>query len=166
MADRSIALSTSTTSSSGVARRVRALAVASATVAALIVWLIAKPLLGITLTIPMTGGDQTMVVGWVSVLVISLVASLAAWGLLAVLERLTPHARTAWTAIAAAVLLLSFAGPFGAASNASAGTKVALALMHIAVATVLIPLLARTSPASRPVGNSQMMTRSTHERVH
>ncbi len=129
--------------------RTRVLAVAIAVVAALVVWLIAKPLIGIPLTIPMTDRDQTMEVGWRSVIVISLVASLSAWGLLAVLERLTSHARTAWTMIATAVLLLSFAGPLFAASAASAGTKMSFALMHVVVAAVLIPLLARTTP-SRP----------------
>ncbi len=39
------------------------IAVAAATVTALIVWLIAKPLLGISLTIPMAGGTQAMKVG-------------------------------------------------------------------------------------------------------
>ncbi len=149
MTHRDIALSTSTTPSIPATHwRTRTLAVASATVAALIVWLIAKPLLGSTLTIPMAGGSQIMKVGWVPVLIISLIASLAAWGLLAVLERFTPRARTIWMAIAAVILLLSFAGPLLVASAASAGTKVALTLMHITVAVVLIPSLARTSSST------------------
>lgn len=150
MTDRSMTLSSTTTPSSPVIRRrTRMLAVASAMVAALIVWLIAKPLLGITLTISMSGTNQTMTIGWVSVLVVSLLASLAAWGLLAMLERFTPRARTVWTAIAAAALLLSFAGPLLATSNASVGAKVTLSLMHITVAAVLFSLLASTSPTSR-----------------
>jgi len=151
MTDRTIALSTPTrpsipAASRATLRRTRALAVASATVAALIVWLIAKLLFGISLTIPMAGRAQTIEVGWGAVIVTSLVASLAGWGLLALLERFSPRARTAWMVIAAAVLLLSFTGPLFAASAANAGTRVTLALMHTAVATVLIPLLARTSP--------------------
>ncbi len=127
----------------------RVLVVAATVGAALVVWLIAKPLIGGAFTIPLAGGTQTIVVGWVSVIAITLVASLAAWGLLAMLERFTLHARAAWTAIAAVALLLSFAGPLFAASAASAGTKLSLALMHVVVAAVLIPLLARTTP-SRP----------------
>src|SRR5215471_3664741 len=84
--------------------RVRACGVIAATTAALFVWVIAHPLLGIDVKIPMAGGAQTMQVGWPSVLVISLIASLAGWGLLAMLERLTRRARAAWTAIASAVL--------------------------------------------------------------
>ncbi len=67
MSDLSSSRSMSTTSVSATSRatrrRTRMIAVAAATVTALIVWLIAKPLLGISLTIPMAGGTQAMKVG-------------------------------------------------------------------------------------------------------
>ena len=149
MADLGMVLSTSTTPSIPSRRaarwRSRALAVAIAIVAALVVWLIAHPLLGVDFTISMAGSTQTMEIGWGSVLLVSLVTSLAGWGLLAVLERLTPRARIVWTVIASVMLPLSFAGPLFAASDASSGAKISLVLMHVVVAAVLIPLLSRTS---------------------
>lgn len=163
MSDPGLSLSPPTTSVPATSRaarwRIRALAVAAATAAALIVWLIAKPLLGIALTLPMAGGAQTMEVGWGSVLVISLVASLAGWGLLAILERFTPRARVTWIVFGSVALLLSFAGPGLAASAASGATRVALAIMHMVVAAVLIPSLARTSPSRPDAARSERMSR-------
>jgi hypothetical protein len=75
-------------------RRARALAVIAAALAALAVWLVTDPLLGIHLTGPTAPGSQqlqpitpAMVAGG------SLVAALAGWALLALLERFTarPH---------------------------------------------------------------------------
>lgn len=154
MSNRSVAYHGLTTSSTPAAsrdtrRRTRVVAVAASIIAALAVWLVAKTVIGVSFTIPVAGGTRTMPVGWVSVIVITLALTLAAWGLLAVLERFTPRARMIWAAIASAALLLSFAGPLFAAGAASAGTKVSLVLMHVAVAVVLIPLLARTA-ACRP----------------
>ena len=139
--------------------RTRALAVVAAMAAALTVWVTAHLLLGVDLKILMSGGTQTMQVGWGSVLVVSLIASLIAWGLLAVLERFIVRARTTWTVIALAILLLSFAGPLFGAGDASAGAKVSLALMHVAVAAVLIPLLARTSPSQSGMARSEQTGR-------
>jgi hypothetical protein len=130
-------------------RLTRTLAVVAAVAIALVVWLIVDPLLGIGLEVPMAGGAQTFKVGWGSVLVVSLIASLAGWALLAVLERFAVRPRRTWTATALAALLLSFAGPLVAAGEASSGTRVALVLMHAAVAAVLIPWLAETSHNGR-----------------
>jgi Family of unknown function (DUF6069) len=80
----------------------------------------------------------------------SLVAALAGWALLALLERFTARARTIWTAIALLVALLSLAGPLSILATTEANV-LALALMHVVVAAVLIPILAGTSPApARP----------------
>jgi len=70
------------------------------------------------------------------------VGSLAGWGLLALLRRFTPKARAIWTVIAIIAAFLSLAGPLTAI--ASAGTKMWLGAMHLAVATVLIAGLRRT----------------------
>ena len=136
-----------TVQSRGGRRGIRALGVAAAMTAALIVWLIAHPLLGVDMKISMSGGTQTLRIGWLSVLIFSGASSLVAWGLVTILERFTPNARAVWTRIAAVTLLLSFAGPLFGTGSANAGTKGALVLMHIAVAAVLIPVLASTSPA-------------------
>jgi Family of unknown function (DUF6069) len=78
----------------------------------------------------------------VNVVVAALVGSLAGWGLLALLSRFSAKARAIWTVTAMVAALLSLAGPLSA--TASAGTKVSLVAMHLAVATVLIVVLRRT----------------------
>jgi Family of unknown function (DUF6069) len=120
--------------------RNRAVGVAGAVCAALAVWAIAVPLLGTHLLIRFgTGAAQS--VGLDYVVGASLAASLAAWGLLAVLERRTARARTLWTGIAVVVLVVSLSLPLIAGTTTSA--KAAFALMHVAVATVLILTLRR-----------------------
>ena len=124
--------------------RPRVLSVAGATLAATGVWVVAVPLLGAHLLIRFgTGAPQT--VGIDLVVGASLVASLSAWGLLALLERRTSRARTIWTGVAGVVLLVSLSLPLTAGIALS--TKAALALMHVAVAAVLIPSLRRSSSA-------------------
>jgi Family of unknown function (DUF6069) len=51
---------------------------------------------------------------------VTILAGLAAWGLLAVLERFTPRARAVWIAIALVALALSLAGPLSAAVTPAA----------------------------------------------
>ena len=121
-------------------RRNRILGVAGATLAAVAVWAIEVPLLGIRLETQF-GNAAPQGVGIAAVVVSSLVGSLAGWGLLALLERRFAQARAIWTGIAIAVLLASFSLPLSAGTTTS--TKVALAMMHLAVAAVLIPTLRR-----------------------
>jgi hypothetical protein len=78
-----------------------------------------------------------MVIGLPMVASAALAASLAGWGALALLERLTSRARRIWTTVAVATLLISLT-PLPAA-EAATGTRAFLALMHIAVGAVLIP---------------------------
>ena len=121
-------------------RRNRILAVAGATLAAAVVWAIEVPLLGIHLQTQF-GNTAPQDVGLGLVVVSALVGSLAAWGLLAFLERRYARARTTWTWIALAFLLVSFSAPFSAGTTTT--TRFALATMHLAVAAVLIPTLRR-----------------------
>jgi uncharacterized membrane protein len=121
-------------------RRNRILGVAGATLAAVAVWTIEVPLLGIRLQTQF-GNAAPQGVGIASVVLSSLAASLAGWGLLAILERRFARARTIWTGIAIAVLLLSLSVPITAGTTTT--SKVALAMMHLAVAAVLIPTLRR-----------------------
>lgn len=124
--------------------RSRASAVTAAVLAALIVWSVAVPLLGVDLTVRTNpGGSSTQTIGAASVLAVSLLASMLGWGLPAVLERRTQRAGTLWTVIASVVLLLFLAGPLTAAGTTAAA--VALVLLHLSVAAVLISLLRRTA---------------------
>lgn len=137
---------TATPSSAGTRTRsrtaTRLMAVAGSVLAALAVWGVATSI-GVDLSAG--SGDRAQVIGAVPVLAASLTASLAGWLALSVLERITGKARTAWTAIAVAVLLLSLGGPVSGA--ATTGGVVALSAMHLAVGAVLIPMLRSSSSA-------------------
>jgi hypothetical protein len=80
-------------------------------------------------------GSGTREVGLVSVLVTALVVTVAAAGLLRVLERRTAGALRVWTGIAASVWVVSLAGPAGA-SSWSAGLT--LGALHLVVGAVVI----------------------------
>ena len=116
-------------------------AVISATVAAIAIWAVAT-LAGADMSVSFGSGQPIQKITLINVVVAALVGSLAGWGLLALLRRFTAKARTIWTAIAIVAALLSLGGPLSAI--ATAGTKVSLVAMHLAVATVLIIGLRRT----------------------
>jgi hypothetical protein len=80
------------------------------------------------------------------VLFMSLMSALLGWASLAVLDRLTARGTSIWMVLAVIVLTLSFFPLAGI--TATGGAKVALGLMHVAVAAVLIPVfwLTRTRP--------------------
>jgi uncharacterized membrane protein len=120
----------------------RALGVVGAVAAAVAVWAIAVPLLGVELLVRFgTGAPES--VGIAYVLGASVIGSLAGWGLLVLLERRTSRARTIWTAIAVVAVLLSLSLPLYA--GVSTSTKITLAVMHAGVAAVLIPVMRRGS---------------------
>lgn len=121
--------------------RQRALTAAAAMLTAVAVWVIAVPVAGLDLLVR-PGGGATQHVGVGSVVIVSLLAALLGWGLLALLERLLPaRARTVWTVVAGLVLVLSLAGPL--TGGTTAAVTVTLALMHAAVGAVLIAGLPR-----------------------
>jgi hypothetical protein len=134
-------------------RRARALAVIAAVLAALAVWLVTDPLLGVDLAAPTgPGSEELQSITPALVAGTGLVTALAGWGLLALLERFTALPRTIWTAIAVLVGLLSLAGPLSTIASTTVANGLSLALMHLAVAAVLIPGLAATAPSlARPV---------------
>jgi uncharacterized protein DUF6069 len=115
--------------------RIRVFGVIGATLAAGAVWVVAVPVLGFHL-MTRFGNQDAQNVGLGLVLAAGLVGSLAGLGLLVVLERVTSRAVTIWTAVAVVVLLASLSLPLSAGTTTSA--KGALALMHVAVASVLI----------------------------
>jgi len=129
--------------------RSRLLAVAGAVAAAVAIWVIAVPVLGVDLVAP-PGPDETapQAVPFAAVVMASLVASLAGWALLAVLERFLSRARTVWTVVASIVMVLSLAGPLLGDAGVPVACRITLALMHLSVGAVLITQLPRSSAAS------------------
>ncbi|WP_139417937.1 DUF6069 family protein [Agromyces laixinhei] len=119
--------------------RYRVLTAVVAVVAPLAVWIVAS-LAGASLAItsPLVG---TLQISALLVIVSTLPLALAAWGVLALLERLTSNARRAWTIISVAVLVFSL--PPLVFLDATLGTKVALGCMHLAAGIVLIFMLRR-----------------------
>ncbi|WP_062206780.1 DUF6069 family protein [Streptomyces sp. NBRC 109706] len=129
-------------------RRRRAGAVLASVVGALLVWLVADPLLGreLRITEGEGAGERVLEIGPFPVVALSLAFGLAGWGLLAVLERWTRRARGIWLAVAGVVLALSFLPLTG--QGMTGGTRVALACMHLVVAAVLAPGLAGRRPGA------------------
>jgi hypothetical protein len=122
----------------------RALVLIGAFGAALALWVLADPVGGIDLTARQAGTDRP--VGPGAVAVAGLVSGLAAWGLLATLERFARRPRRLWNTIAIAVLVLSLTGPLS--SGAGTGSKVVLVGLHLITAMILIPGLGRTARSS------------------
>jgi hypothetical protein len=111
----------------------------------MVIWLVHVPIFGGDL--PVRAGSTTTTVGPVAVVVVSLVAGLAAWALLALLERVSTHPRRTWLGVAGAGLLLSFVGPISSALTAStAGTLMA---MHAVVGVSLMVGLSRRAIRTR-----------------
>ncbi|MEV6008108.1 DUF6069 family protein [Streptomyces sp. NPDC051976] len=121
-------------------RRERGGAVLSAAVATSAVWLVGHAF-GVDYLLRDSMGKATITLP--IVIGFTLVFGVLGWASLALLERFTRHARTAWTALAVAVALLSLLPILP--EHATAGTKVTLALVHLTVAAVLVPVLRRTS---------------------
>lgn len=119
----------------------RAVIVGAAVLSALAVWAVLSPLLGWQLEAKQ--GAATVQVGAGSVAVAAAVASLAGWGLLALLERRAVQAKRTWTIVALAFTAVSLLGPWG--SGIGADSKAGLAALHLAVAAVVVPGLRRTS---------------------
>lgn len=134
------------TAPAGWRRRARGVAVAGATLAAVLIWLVADPLLGEDLVVRQSG-QEARDLGLGAIVTFSLAPSLAGWALLALLERLTARARAIWTAVASAVLVLSFGPVLGVEATGTA--KLTLALLHLAVGAVLIPIFWRTARPAR-----------------
>lgn len=125
-------------------RRERVLAVTAAVLAPALLWVVAVPLLGSDLRVAQGGARPPMEVTLPLVALTAAVASLAGWALLALLEHRVGRARTVWTSTAIAVLIVSLA-PLLVPGDTAASTRLVLALMHIAVAAVLIPGLGRST---------------------
>jgi hypothetical protein len=123
--------------------RVGALTVGGAVLATALLWAAAK-ILGIELRVDPRNGQAPSAVGLPLTVTFTLAVGLLGWGTRALLGRLTRSAPVVWTVLAVLVLLVSFLPLF--IVGATGAAKTMLALMHIAVAAVLIPAFSRRKP--------------------
>ena len=126
----------------------RPIAVALGVLAALAVWGISELVLGVDVRQPAFGPGVPQDLTTGPVVVASLVAGLVAWLALAVLERLTRHARAAWVTLATLVLAASLGAPLSG-RGIDGGSRLVLTLLHLTVGAWLIALLPRTSQPAR-----------------
>lgn len=121
--------------------QMRALTIVDAIVVNVVILIVGRVVNG---EFPMaTVGSDDQSIGLVQVIVVTALAGLGAWGLLALLERTTSRAKAIWMAIAVIVFVLSLLGPLGSEVNAS--SKVVLACMHASAAATIIPLMWRSA---------------------
>jgi hypothetical protein len=121
--------------------------VAAAIAAPLIVWVIAVPIAGVDLTVGSGAAAQTITP--LSIVVVVLVAGLAAWGVLALLERFVKHPGRVFAIIGWTVLALSLLAPV--TGGAAGAVFVVLVVMHLVTGATLViglPLAARGRPAT------------------
>jgi uncharacterized protein DUF6069 len=121
-----------------VRRRRRAVGVVATLVVTLAVWLLGR-LAGADYWI--TDSQATVQISALVTTQVTVVVSLFGWGVLALLERLTRHGATAWTVLAAVVVVASMI-PI-VLVEATTPTRWALAAVHLAVGAVLVPTLVR-----------------------
>lgn len=124
---------TTTTRTCTARRTGRALTVVAGAAGALLLWAVDVRWAGIDLVVRQ--GDTVRQIGPAAVLLTALAAGLAAWGLLALLERTTRHAARTFRIVALLVLLVSLAGPLGSGTGAG---RWALLAMHTTVGAALI----------------------------
>lgn len=123
-----------------VAGRSRLAVVGITAIAAFAWWAILTKAAGINLQAKQ---GSTIQIGAVSVLFASLAMAFAGWALLAVLERKTVAARTAWTIVATTSCVLSLGSPL--TGGIGTGAKLGLASLHLLVGTMVILGLRRTT---------------------
>ena len=112
----------------------RAITIAAGAAGALLLWAVNDPWAGIDLAV--RRGADTQHIGPAAVAVTALIAGLAAWGLLALLERAVRRPARTFRIIALIVLVLSVAGPLG--SGVGIGSRLVLLGMHLTVGAALI----------------------------
>jgi Family of unknown function (DUF6069) len=140
----SLAFSGHGTTASG-SRRLRDLgAVLAAVVATGLVWLIATTGFGLDLYQPGFGtmAPQQLTMWWAAAT--TGLAGLAAWGVLAIIERFSRRPARACLVVSVGLLVLSLGGPLSG-DGITTGNRLALAFMHLAAGAVLIPLYFRST---------------------
>lgn len=126
--------------------RARVLAVAGGALAATVVHLLAGAL-GADMAVPAFDGQGTEQIAAVGVALSALAGALVGWGLALAAGRWAARPRVTWLVVAGVGLVFSFVPVI--AIDATAATRAVLALEHLAVAAVMIPVLARTLPVRR-----------------
>lgn len=132
--------------------------VAGAAVAVLVVWLISRYAAGVNPHAPaFTGTAHPQAVPAGLAVAVAVLAALLGWGLVVLIGRRVRRPRRMWLFSSAAVLLVSLAGPLSG-HGVQGSDRLALALMHLAVAAVLIPGYAITLDSSREHASSRATT--------
>lgn len=143
-------------STTPITRRIRELVplagAAAALAAVLIVWTIIPYGVVIRLHAPAFGSTQEpTVVSAGMALTVALLATLAGWGVVELLEAKARRPRRTWLVAASAGLIVSLSGPLSG-HGISGDDRLALLCMHLAVGLALIPLFARSLPRRRKRG--------------
>jgi hypothetical protein len=133
-------MSTFTESTTAPTARTRLYAVAGAVLAVAAVWAAAR-IAGADLRVDPGNGQPPGTIALPFAAGVTLVVAALGWGPRAGLDRMTRRAHVVWTVLAGTVLAVSFLPLLGV--EATGGTKAALALMHVSVAAVLLPVLGR-----------------------
>jgi hypothetical protein len=132
------------TTAARVRRRQRAQAVGVAVAASSLLYLGARAAgTDFVLTAPGTTESHALILP--EIVVFALVFAGLGWGTLALLERVTRHAKTVWSVLAGTVLAASFIPVF--VERATVDTRIMLCLIHVAVAVALLPMLRHRTPA-------------------
>lgn len=135
------------------ARIGRMRAVIASVAAACMAWLLIEGIADVDLQAPaFSDGATTQDVGLSSVLFASLTASLAGWLALGLIERYATRPRRWWTVVSLTTLVVSLGGPMSG-TGVDGSDRALLAVLHLAVGAVLIPLLYRTIPAAQTEGD-------------
>ena len=121
-------------------RLVRAATAVAASIAGLLVWVVAVPLAGVDLEFEDVAGDIRQI-GPAEIISFSIISTVAGWLLIALLEKLVPrYAVRIWTGVAVGVLVLSFLPLL----SMGVGAFIALGVMHAAVGLVIIAAMRET----------------------
>jgi hypothetical protein len=132
------------TTAARVRRRQRARAVGAAVAGTSLLYLGARAAgTDFVLTDPRATASHPLILPEIAVF--ALVFALLGWGTLALLERVTRHAKAIWGVLAGTVLAASFVPIF--VERATVDTRIMLCLIHVAVAAALLPMLRHRTPA-------------------
>jgi hypothetical protein len=127
--------------------------VAGAIAGAVAVWLVARYGAGLHLHMPAFSSGQhpsSLSVGFV--VVAAAVASLAGWGAVTLIGRLSRRPRRAWITTGIVATVVSLSAPLSG-HGITATERLALVCMHLAVAAVVVPVFALTLRSRRPSVN-------------
>jgi hypothetical protein len=135
---------------------------AAAAAAVLTVWLIARYGAGLHLHAPIFGPTQRpMTVPGGFAVAVAVLAALAGWGLVELLEAKARRPRRAWLVTAPVVLVVSLSAPLSG-HDVSSSDRLALICMHLAVGAALVPLYARSlHPTRRSSGPAGLPSRES-----